>query len=154
MDAIRSIDSPVWKEAIDNEMQSILQNQTWELTDLPPSCKPIGCKWVFKKKLRPDGFVDKFKARLVAKGFTQKPGVEYFDVYAPIARITTIRVLIALALIHKLVIHQMDVKATFLNTDLDEEIYMEQPKGFIARGQENKVCKLIRSLYDLKQTAK
>ena len=72
-EAIRSIDSSFWKEAIDNEIQSILQNQTWELTDLPLGCKPIGCKWVFKKKLRPNGSVDKYKARLVAKGFTQKP---------------------------------------------------------------------------------
>ena len=98
----------------------------------------MGCKWVFKKKLRTDGYVDKYKARLVDKGFTQKPRVNYFDVYAPVARITTIRVLIALSSIHKLVIHQMDVKTTFLNGDLDEEIYMEQPEGFITPGQENR----------------
>ena len=85
-DAMKSLDSPFWKEAVDNEMNSLIQNHTWELTNLPPGCKTIGCKWIFKKKLRPDGSIDKFKARLVAKGFTQRPGVDFFDVYAHVAR--------------------------------------------------------------------
>ena len=113
------------------------------LVDLPPGNKAIGCKWVFKRKLKSDGSIDKYKARLVAKGFTQKKGLDYFDTYSPVSSITTIRILIALASIHNLVIHQMDVKTTFLNRDLDEEIYMEQPEGFIVKGQEHKVCKLV-----------
>jgi len=91
---------------------------------------------------------------LVAKGFTQKHGLDYFDTYAPVASIATIRLLIAIAAIYKLVIHQMDVKIMFLNTELDEEIYMEQPKGFVMPGQEKKVCKLQKSLYGLKQAPK
>ena len=97
-----------------------------------------------------NGSIDKFKARLVAKGYKQGHGVDYFDTYAPVARISSIRCLIALASIHKLVIHQMDVKTAFLNGDLEEEIYMEQPKCFKTPGQEKKVCKLVKSLYGLK----
>ena len=143
-----------WKEAIDDEMASIMGNGTWKLVDLPPRCKPIGCKWVFKTKKNIDGSILKFKARLVAKGNTQKEGIDYFDTYAPVARTSTIRLLLALASIHHLAIHQMDVKTAFLNGDLDEEVYMRQPKGFIVSGQEHKVCKLVKSLYGLKQAPK
>lgn len=129
-------------------------NNTWRLVDLPPGSKPISCKWIFKKKMRVDGTIDKFKARLVAKGFTQKEGVDYFDTYAPVARIATIRVLIAMASIYKLVIHQMDVKTVFLNGELDEEVYMKQLEDFIVKGQEHKVRKLVKSLYGLKQAPK
>ena len=129
-------------------------NKTWKLVDLPPGSKPIGCKWIFKRKMKVDGTIDKFKARLVVKGFIQKEGIDYFDTYAPIARISTIRVLIALASIYKLQIHQMDVKKAFLNGELEEEIYMKQPEGFVVQGQEQKVRKLIKSLYGLKQAPK
>nr|GEY19657.1 zinc finger, CCHC-type [Tanacetum cinerariifolium] len=113
-----------------------------------------GYKWIFKRKMKVNGTVDKFKARLVIQGFRQKEGIDYFDTYALVARITTIRLLLALAAIHDLVIHQMDVKTTFLNGDLDEEVYMKQPEGFIMLGNENKVCKLVKSLYRLKQVPK
>ncbi len=152
--AIYSKESVFWKEAIQNEIDSILQNQTWDLVDLPPGAKPIGCKWIFKRKLKPDGSVDKYKARLVAKGFTQKENVDYFDTFAPVSRISSIRVLFALASVHKLIIHQMDVKTAFLNGDLQEEIYMVQPEGYVVFGQETKVCKLRKSLYGLKQAPK
>jgi hypothetical protein len=135
-------------------MESILTNGTWEICDLPVRCKPMGCKWIFKKKLKRDGTVDKYKARLVAKRFTQKKGEDYFDTYSPVARLITIHVLIALAASHDLLIHQMDVKTTFLNGELDEEIYMKQPEGFVMHGQENMVCRLRKSLYGLKQTPK
>nr|GEY63909.1 zinc finger, CCHC-type [Tanacetum cinerariifolium] len=142
------------KEKIDDEIGSIMKNNTWVLSDLPPSCKPLGCKWIFKKMIKVDGTVDKFKARLVIQGFRQKKGIDYFDTYAPVARITTIRLLLALAAIHNLVIHQMDVKTTFLNGDLDEEVYIKQPKGFVMPGNKHKVCKLVKSLYGLKQAPK
>ncbi|GJW75400.1 zinc finger, CCHC-type containing protein [Tanacetum coccineum] len=141
-------------EAINDEMDSIMGNNTWVLADLPPGCKPLGCKWIFKRKLKVDGTIEKFKARLVIQGFKQKSGVDYFDTYAPVARISTIRLLITMASIHNLIIYQMDVKTAFLNGDLDEEVYMNQPQGFIMPGNENKVCKLIKSLYGLKQAPK
>ncbi|GJY77377.1 zinc finger, CCHC-type containing protein [Tanacetum coccineum] len=142
------------KEAINDEMDSIMGNNTWVLADLPLGCKPLGCKWIFKRKLKVDGTIEKFKARLVIQGFKQKSGIDYFDTYALVARISTIRLLIAMASIHNLIIHQMDVKTAFLNGELDEEVYMNQPQGFIMPGNENKVCKLIKSLYGLKQAPK
>ena len=119
-----------------------MSNGTWEVVDRPLGCKPVGCKWVFKKKLRPDGTIEKYKARLVAKGYTQKEGKVFFDTYAPVARLTTIRALLTLAASCGLIIHQMDVKTAFLNGELDEEIYMDQPDGFVVKGQKSKVCKL------------
>ncbi|XP_071921842.1 uncharacterized mitochondrial protein AtMg00820-like [Coffea arabica] len=98
-EAMRSPESPYWKEAIDSEIQSILQNNTWKLVDLPPGSKPIGCKWIFRKKLKADGSIDKYKARLVAKSYRQKEGLDYFDTYSPISQITSIRMLIAITVI-------------------------------------------------------
>ncbi|GKB17600.1 zinc finger, CCHC-type containing protein [Tanacetum coccineum] len=109
-EAMQSRDAAFWKEAIDDE---------------------IGCKWIFKRKMKVDGTIDKFKARLIIQGFRQKEWINYFDTYAPVAHITTIRLLLALAAIHNLVIHQMDVKTIFLNGDLDEEMYMKQQEGFV-----------------------
>ncbi|KAL2252267.1 UNVERIFIED_CONTAM: Retrovirus-related Pol polyprotein from transposon TNT 1-94 [Sesamum indicum] len=143
-----------WKEAVKSEMDSIVSNGTWVLVDLPPGCTTIGCNSIFKRKLKPDGTIDKFKARLVDKGFKQKEGIDYFDTYSPVARLTTIRVLIAIASVYNLPIHQMDVKTAFLYGELEEEIYMEQPEGFVAHGNEHKVCKLVKSLYGLKQAPK
>jgi hypothetical protein len=143
-----------WKEAVHSEMNSILSNETWEMVDRPYGCKHVGCKWVFKKKIMPDGTVDKYKARLVAKGYTQKESEYFFDTYSPVARLTTIRVLISLAASHGLLVHQMDVKTSFLNRELEEEIYMTQADGFVVKGQEDKVCKLMKSLYGLKQAPK
>ncbi|KAM1495899.1 hypothetical protein ACFXTO_030567 [Malus domestica] len=149
-----SSEASLWKEAIESEMESIIENNTWELVDLPPGSKPIGHKWIFKKKLKADGTIDKFKERLVAKGYRRKEGLDYFDTYSPVSRITSIRTLIAIAAVYNFDIHQMDVKTTFLNGELDEEICMEQPEGFVLKGQESKVCKLVKSLYGLKQAPK
>ena len=102
--------------------------------DLPPGSKPLGYKFIFKKKMKADGSIDKYKARLVAKGYNKKERLDYFDTYSPITRISSIRMLIAIVAIHNLEIYQMDVKIAFLNGDLDEEIYMEQPEGFIVSG--------------------
>ena len=147
---MKSHDVAFWKKAIQDEMDSIMGNKTLKLVDVPLGSKSIGYKWIFKKEMKVDGTINKFKARLVAKRFTQKQGINYFDTYAPVARIATIRVLIAIASIYKLVIHQMDVKKAFLNSELDEEVYMEQPEGFVVPGQEHKVSKLFKSLYGLK----
>ncbi|GJV11021.1 zinc finger, CCHC-type containing protein [Tanacetum coccineum] len=130
-EAMQSRDAAFWKEAINDEIGSIMENNTWVLSDLPPGCKPLGCKWIFKRKMKVNGTTDKFKARLVIQGFRQKEGIDYFDTYALVTRITTIRLLLALAAIHNLVIHQIDVKTAFLNGDLDAEVYMKQPEGFV-----------------------
>jgi hypothetical protein len=143
VEAYASPDADDWKEAVQNEMDSILSNRTWELFERPHGCKPMGCKWVFKKKLRPDGTLEKYKARLVAKGYTQREGEDYFDTYSPVARLTTIRVLLSMAASYGLIVHQMDVKTAFLNGELEEEIYMDQPDGFVVKGEERKVCKLL-----------
>ncbi|GKB37637.1 zinc finger, CCHC-type containing protein, partial [Tanacetum coccineum] len=116
--------------------------------------KQLMMRLIFKRKMKVDGTIDKFKARLVIQGFRQKEGIDYFDTYVPVARITTIRLLLALAAIHNLVIHQMDVKTTFLNGDLDEEVYMKQPEEFVMPCKEHKVCKLVKLLYGLKQAPK
>ncbi|WKA11227.1 hypothetical protein VitviT2T_028751 [Vitis vinifera] len=153
-EAVNSTEGLMWKEAIKSEIDSILQNHTWELVDLPPGCKPLSSKWIFKRKMKVDGSIDKYKARLVIKGYRQTEGLDYFDTYSPVTRINSIRMVLAIAALRNLEIHQMDVKTAFLNGDLDEEIYMEQPEGFSAPGQEKKVCKLVKSLYGLKQAPK
>ena len=104
--------------------------------------------------MKPDGSIDTFKARIVVKDFKQKADLDFFDTFSPVTRITSIRLLIAIAAIFYLKIHQMDVKTTFLNEDLEEEIYMDQPEGFVEPAQESKECKLTKSLYGLKQAPK
>nr|GEZ85432.1 retrotransposon protein, putative, Ty1-copia subclass [Tanacetum cinerariifolium] len=141
-------------EAIDDEIDSLVFKNTWKLSDLPLGSKTIEYRWVFRIKYHTDGSIQTFKARLVIQGFSQRQGVDYFDTYAPVARITSIMVLFALASIYNFPIHQMDVKTAFLNGDLDEEVYMKQPEGFVLPGHENKVCKLKKSLYGLKQALK
>ena len=153
-EAVSSSKGPLWKEAIKSEVDSILQNHTWELVDLPPGCKPLGSKWIFKRKMKVDGSIDKYKARLVIKDYRQREGLDYFDTYSPVMRINSIRMILAIAVLRNLEVHQMDVKTAFLNGDLEEEIYMEQSESFIVPGQEKKVCKLVKSLYGLKQVPK
>lgn len=153
-EAVRSPDGPLWKEAIKSEIDSILQNHTWELVDLPPGCKPLGYKWIFKRKMKADGSIDKCKVGLVIKGYKQQEGLDYFDAYSPVSRITSIQMILAIAALRNLEVHQMDVKTAFLNGELDEEMYMEQPEGFSAPGQSKKICRLVKSLYGLKQAPK
>ena len=141
-----SSNAPLWKEAINSEIESIMHNHTWEIVDLPPGTKTIGCKWIFKRKLKSDGLIEKYKACLVSKGFKQKKGVDYLNTFALVTRISSIRVLIASASVHNLGIHQMDFKTAFLNGELEEEIYMDQPKGCMVLGDEKKVCRLVKSL--------
>ena len=99
-----------------------MSNRTWEITDCPSGCKPVGCKWIFIKKIRSDGTIEKYKAKLVVKGYTQKKEDDFFDTYSPVARIATIRVLLALAVSYGLHVHQIDVKTAFLYGKLEEEI--------------------------------
>jgi hypothetical protein len=153
-EAYSSPDGDYWKEAVRSEMGSIMSNGTWKVLERPYERKPIGCKWVFKKKLRPDSTIEKYKVRLVAKGYTQKESKYFFDTYSPIVGLTTIRVLLDLVVSHGILIHQMDVKAAFLNGELAEEIYMDQLDGFIAKSQKGMVRKPVKSLYGLTQAPK
>ncbi|KAL0356000.1 UNVERIFIED_CONTAM: Retrovirus-related Pol polyprotein from transposon TNT 1-94 [Sesamum radiatum] len=140
-----------WIQAMEEEIHSIEKNDTWELATLPSGHEAIGVKWVYKIKRNAKGEVERYKARLVAKGYKQKHGVDYEEVFAPVARLETIRLLIALAAQNRWPIHQMDVKSAFLNGTLEEEVYVKQPEGFSVIGHENKVLKLKKALYGLKQ---
>jgi hypothetical protein len=151
-EAINMPDSNSWLLAMKDEMKSLEKNETWDLVPLPQGRKPVGCKWVFKKKYRPDGSIDKYKARLVAKGYSQKEGIDYGEIFSPVAKLTSIRFLLSLAAANDFEIEQMDVTTAFLHGDLEEEIYMSQPDYFAEKGKEHLVCKLKKSLYGLKQS--
>ncbi|KAL0537088.1 hypothetical protein IC582_026058 [Cucumis melo] len=140
-----------WKIAMDEKIKAIKKNDTWELSTLPNGKKAVGVKWVFKIKRNEKGEVERYKARLVAKGYSQRKGIDYDEVFAPVARLETIRLLIALATQNNWKIFQMDVKSAFLNGYLEEEVYLEQPPGYCVKGQEDKVLKLKKALYGLKQ---
>ena len=151
-EAIQSQEKEEWVGAMAEEMESLNKNQTWKLVSLPTGKKAIGCKWVFKKK-QGDSHREgvRFKARLVAKGYSQKKGTDYDEIFSPVVRHTSIRLVLALVASWDLHLEQMDVKTAFLHGDLEEEIYMEQPEGFVEPGKEQLVCSLRKSLYGLKQ---
>ena len=150
-EAIRCKDSKCWLKAMNEEMKSIHKNETWSLVDLPKDRKAIGSKWVFKVKRDVNGNVSRYKARLVAQGYSQKYGTDYDEVFAPVVRQTTFRVLLSVAAKREYKVQHYDIKTAFLNGNLEEEIYMKQPPGFI---KGNKVCKLNKGLYGLKQAAR
>nr|GFB24461.1 retrotransposon protein, putative, Ty1-copia subclass [Tanacetum cinerariifolium] len=137
-----------------DQMQSMKDNEVWVLVELPPNGKTVGNKWLFKKKTDMDGNVHIYKARLVAKGFTQTSGIDYEETFSPVADIRAIRILIAIAVYYDYEIWQMDVKIVFLNGYLNEEVYIEQPEGLVNPKYPNRVCKLKRSIYGLKQASR
>lgn len=145
-------DREQWMNAMKDELNSLKKIGTWDLVNIPDGRKPIGCKWVFKIKTDASGNIKKYKARLVAQGFNQKFGVDYDEVFAPVVRQTTFRMFLTLAGEKQMIVKQYDVKTAFLYGILHEDIYMKQPIGFEL--QNNKVCKLNRSIYGLKQSAK
>ena len=149
----KALSSPAidkWKNAMEEEMKSMKVNNVWTLVDLPKGRKAIDNKWVLKLKRKADGSVKRYKARLVTQGYTQQEGIDYEETFSPVVRFTSIRLLLSIVAHLDLELHQMDVKTAFLNGELDEEIYMQQPTGFVVPGQENKVCKLQRLIYGLK----
>ena len=150
--ALKSPESSQWKRAADEEIASLKENDTWDLVELPEGKRVVGCKWVFKTKHDKNGQVERFKARLVARGFAQTYGIDYEETFSPVVRFSSIRVLLAFAVQRGMLIHQMDVVTAFLNGELAEEIFMEQPPGFVQTGEEELVCKLKKSLYGLKQS--
>jgi hypothetical protein len=140
-----------WLDAMKEELKMIEKNQTWELVDRPQHKKAIGVKWIFRTKMNSDGSMNKYKARLVVKGYAQMFGVDFSETFAPVAKMDTIRMLLAFAAQKGWTLHQMDVKSAFLNGYLEEEIFVEQPEGFSVAGQENQVYQLKKALYGLKQ---
>ncbi|KAH9698582.1 hypothetical protein KPL71_024056 [Citrus sinensis] len=136
-EALIDRDVEFWKKAMNQEMESMYSNKVWELVEAPNGVKPIGCKWIYKRKRGVDGRVETFKARLVAKGFTQKEGVDYEETFSPVAMLKSIRILLSIAAMLDYEIWQMDVKTAFLNGHLEENIYMQQPDGFIQKDQEH-----------------
>jgi hypothetical protein len=140
-----------WKKAMNDEIQSIERNKTWELVDLPRDGKVIGVKWIYKTKLNEKGEVEKYKARLVAKGYSQKYGIDYKEVFAPVARWDSIRSILAVAALKDWKVYQLDVKSAFLHGELLETVFVEQPLGYVKKGAEDKVYKLNKALYGLKQ---
>ncbi|MCO5550630.1 hypothetical protein L7F22_004119 [Adiantum nelumboides] len=158
-----------WQEAMNEEMDALYGNETWELAPLPKGKKPIGCRWVYKIKHNSDGSVSRYKARLVAKGYAQMYGIDYEETFAPVAKMETVRAVIGVVvakgwILHQMdiknakmatvraviavaaakswILHQMDVKNAFLHGDLQEEVYMKQPPGYHDTSHPNYVCKL------------
>jgi hypothetical protein len=142
-----------WRDAALLEYNTLVENGTWEIVDLPEGQKAIGSGWVFKVKHNQDGSIERFKARLVAKGYSQRPGLDYNESFAPTFRPATLRIIMALAATEDLELRSVDITSAFTNGDLDEEIYMKQPEGFHI-GSANQVCRLRKSLYGLKQSAR
>ena len=136
---------------MDEEIKMIEKNHTWELMQKPEDKEIIGLKWVYKIKYNEDGTIQKHKARLVAKGYSQLPGVDFNETFAPVVRMETIRTVLALAAQLKLQVYQLDVKSAFLNGEIEEEVYVEQPQGYKVQGEEDKVYRLKKALYGLKQ---
>ena len=152
--AFASEDAEEWRHAMRTEMESLHKNKTWTLVDKPKDRKIVKNKWVFKVKRDANGEIQRYKARLVAKGFSQVAGVDYSETFAPVIRHSSLRVLFALAVQNDLRMEHLDVETAFLQGDLEEDIFMYQPEGFVQKGTETKVCKLNKALYGLKQASR
>ena len=154
MEALDSENAEEWSNAMDAEVKSLHKNNTWTLVEPPKETNIVGSKWVFKTKRNASGEIERYKARLVAQGYSQEQGTDYDEVYAPVARFTSIRSVLAISNALDLTVHQMDVQTAYLNGVLEEDIYMRQPEGFKDEKHPQMVCKLNRSLYGLKQSAR
>jgi Reverse transcriptase (RNA-dependent DNA polymerase) len=149
----QAIKDPNWRRAMEEEIKALEHNKTWTWESLPEGKKPIGCKWVFKIKYKPDGSIERYKARLVAKDYNQREGIDYNETFALVAKLVTVRCLLAVASARGWHLHQLDVNNVFLHGDLQEEVYMSPPSGFSCKGG-TKVCRLQKSLYGLKQASR
>lgn len=141
-----------WQLAMQAEYLALMINGTWSLIRPPPNANVIGCKWVYRVKLKLDGTIDWYKARFVAKGFHQEEGMDYFDTFSLVVKPTTIRLVITVALSQQWPFRQLDINNAFLHGTLSETVYMEQSKGFVDSSHPNYVCKLNKALYGLKQS--
>jgi hypothetical protein len=144
-------DQQVWQDAMVEEYTSIMRNDVWDIVSRPEGKSVVSSRWLYKIKHVADGSIEKFKVRFVARGFSQKEGVDYEETFSPVTRYASIQVVISIASVMRWRIHQMDVKTTFLNGIIEEEVYIEKPQGFEVHGRESHVCRLKKSLYRLKQ---
>jgi hypothetical protein len=135
-------------------MRYMSANQVWKLEEIPKCAKIVGCKWVYKIKRDSKGNINRFKSRLVTKGFNQREGIDYNETFSPVSSKDSFRITTALVAHYDLELHQIDVKTTFLNGDLYENVYMAQPKGFVVEEKENLGCHLTKSIYRLKQASR
>ncbi|WKA06278.1 hypothetical protein VitviT2T_024184 [Vitis vinifera] len=143
--------NPAWLASMDEEVQALQHNRTWVLVPRPAHTNIVGSKWVFRTKYLLDGSIDCFKAHLVAKGYTQVPGLDYIDTFSPVIKATTVHVVLSLVVTNRWPLRQLDVKNAFLNGTLTENVYIEQPTGYIDPRYPNHVCQLKKALYGLKQ---
>lgn len=148
-EAMESKEKKKWIIAMKEEMKSLNENETWKMVPLPKGRKAISCKWIYKIKRNPDGSVERYKARLVIKGYSQKKGVDYYETFSPVAKMSTIRTILSIAARDNMHLSQFDVSTAFLYGSIDEEIFMKPPEGY--NDNTGLVCKLTRSLYGLKQ---
>jgi Reverse transcriptase (RNA-dependent DNA polymerase) len=146
--------SQKWIDVMNEEMKSMYDNDVWDIVPLPKDKKTIGCKWIFKTKRDSKGNVEKYKAHLVAKGFTQKEGIDYKKTFSSVSSKDSLRIILALVPHYNLKLHQMDVKTVFLNGNIDETIYMKQPKNFETGDPKSMVCRLKKFIYGLKQVSR
>jgi len=140
----------VWVDAMIEEYTSIMKNDVWEVVPKPARKSVVTSRWLYKIKHAADGSVEKYKSRFVACGFTQKEGIDYDETFTPVSKYATIRTIISGAAVFRWKLHQMDVKTTFLNGKIEEEVYIEQPEGFVTHGKKTHVCKLKKAFYGLK----
>ena len=140
-----------WIKEMEEELSQIKKNDTWELVPRPKDKNVIGTKWVFRNKLDENGQVTRNNARLVCKGYAHIEGIDFKETYAPVARMEAIRTILAYACSKQIKVYQMDVKSTFLNRELEEEVYIEQPHAFLLLEHGDFVCRLKKALYGLKQ---
>ncbi|KAL5561469.1 hypothetical protein UlMin_031216 [Ulmus minor] len=147
----QAMKDPNWVAAMQNEIEALQRNNTWELVDPPSSVNVIGCKWIFKLKYKADGSLKRHKARLVAKGYNQTQGLDFFDTFSPVVKPATVKIILTLALTYGWKVRQLDVQNEFLNGELEEDVYMSQPPGFSHQQFPHKLCKLRKALYGLKQ---
>uniref|UniRef100_A0A6N2KNP9 Integrase catalytic domain-containing protein n=1 Tax=Salix viminalis TaxID=40686 RepID=A0A6N2KNP9_SALVM len=146
-----AVKNPAWLLAMDAEIAALQHNNTWRLVPRPADHNVVGCRWIFKTKLNADGSIERHKARLVAQGFSQKPGIDFEETFSPVVRPASVRIILSLAAMHRWPLRQLDVKNAFLHGFLSEEVYMEQPPGYIDPQFPTHVCRLQRALYGLKQ---
>ena len=154
----QAVGDPNWEAAMVVELNALEQNHTWSIVSLPPNKKAIGCKWVFRIKYKVDGSIERYKARLVAKGYTQQQGLDYTKTFSLVAKMVTVKLFLALIVVHGWVLQQLDVNNAFLNGDLNDEVYMSLPPGLHSKWELDSkgelVCKLHKSLHGLKQASR